>query len=106
MKLSDLDHLDQPVGSDGQDPLAIQRSEAFRFINHCKALELDPKFVWAYDTIAGIRGMVETTGRVSDGQRRAIQNIEVGQERRQSGREDRDRYRFHTRRYDGFDGNR
>ena len=34
------------------------------------------EFDWAYDSLVGIRDTVESTRRVSEGQRRAVDNIE------------------------------
>ena len=99
-----LDGLDTVVGDPHRDPLRVDRSDAFRFIQRCRVLELDPYFAFAYDTIAGIRCTVEITQVVSEGQRRAIQNIEVGVERRKSGaadRRDRQSGRSWRRRYEG-----
>lgn len=106
--LDQLGDLSQPVGDPHLDPLKIRADRAFRFIQHCKALELDPRVAFAYDTIAGIRATVEITGEVSEGQERAIRNIAVGAERRRSGQEDRQRKwgrgegRYPARRYEGW----
>lgn len=100
-RLDQLGDLSQPVGDPGRDELAIAQRDRDRFIQHCKALELDPDCAYAYETIAGIRATIELSGVVSDGQRRAIRNIEVGAERARSGREDRDRRGGWGRRYEG-----
>lgn len=103
-RLDQLGDLSQPVGDPRQAPLKIREQQTFRFIQHCKVLELDPRFAWAYDTIAGIRCTVEASGLVSEGQERAIRNIEVGEERRRTGQEDRNHKQRsgRSRRYEGW----
>lgn len=91
-KLSDL--TDDPLPTEGiRKPV-----DAFRFIQRCKVMELDPMYTFAYDTIAGIRCTVETTGTVTVGQEQAIQNIAVGAQRAEDARDERrDRGRYKRR---------
>lgn len=42
----------------------------------------DDRYEWAEDTLSGIRSTVERTGAATEGQRRAITNIEDAGERR------------------------
>jgi hypothetical protein len=54
------------------------------------------RYDWAADTLAGIRETVEKTRRVSEGQKRAVANIETRGESQRGG----------SRRYEGFEGRR
>lgn len=85
MRLDEID--DAQVSS--TDAIAIERREAIRFIGLLDSLIEDAAFTFAYETIAGIKATVETSHRVTEGQRRAIANIRLGQERAQSASEDR-----------------
>ena len=93
-KLSDLPGADAPLPTEGlRKPV-----DAWRFIQQCKAMELDPKYTFAYETIAGIRCTVETTGTVSVGQETAIHNIAVGAQRAEDARDERrDRGKYRRR---------
>lgn len=91
-KLNDLPDANVPLPTEGlRKPV-----DAWRFIQRCKVMELDPMYTFAYDTIAGIRCTVETTGTVTVGQETAIQNIATGAQRAEDARDerrDRGRYR-------------
>jgi hypothetical protein len=93
-KLSDLPDADAPLPTEGlRKPV-----DAGRFIQRCKVMELDPMYTFAYDTIAGIRCMVESTGTVTVGQERAIANIQAGAQRTEDARyEERSRKRYKRR---------
>ena len=55
----------------------------------------DGDYVWAEDTLTGIRETVERTKRVTEGQQRAVANIQHrGEARRDDG--------LGRRRYEGF----
>lgn len=91
-KLSDLSDDALPTEGNWTPP------NAFRFIQQCKAMELDPMYTFAYDTIAGIRCTVELTGHVTAGQETAIHNIRVGAQRGEDARQERrDRGRYRRR---------
>lgn len=95
-KLSDLPDADAPLPTEGiRKPI-----DAWRFIQKCKAMELDPMYTFAYETIAGIRCTVETTGHVTVGQDQAIHNIAVGATRAQIDREERRDRGKYKRRWD------
>lgn len=97
-KLSDLPDADDPLPTEDLQPPI----DAGRFIQRCKAMELDPMYAFAYDTIAGIRCMVESTGRVTPGQDRAIHNIQVGATRAQADRDDRRNRGRYRRRWEEY----
>ncbi len=90
--LDDFDLGNACVGSD----YAQQKQEAEGFVRWLEEMEEDPTYLWAYDTISGIRTSVQLSGRVTDGQRTAIVNI---RQARRSG--DRPRY-GRSRRYEGW----
>lgn len=56
-------------------------TEAAEFIQRIDDL-LDDGYGWAADTLEGIRETVERTGRVTEGQRTAVDNIENARSRR------------------------
>lgn len=91
-KLSDLG-LPEASGPGGGDPLRVNQQQVDKFLDHVEAMIHQVRYRFAYDTLEGIKGMVEATNRVTENQRRAVQNIEVGAERADSAREDRSRRR-------------
>lgn len=54
---------------DGRDTAADQ------YVRGLSAAILDARFVWARETLSGIRDTIERTGRVTRPQRQAIRNI-------------------------------
>jgi hypothetical protein len=72
----------------------VRDTEWYQFAARLDDLIESAEFTWAFDTLSGIRETVEHTRRVSDGQRRAVANIEARGETQRGG----------TRRYDGFYG--
>lgn len=71
-----------------EDPRA---TDWYNFLIEIDEMVLGGGYQWAEDTLTDIRATVERTERLTDGQRRAIDNIKQGGERR-TGR----------RRYEGF----
>jgi len=67
------------VPTHGQPELS---DEAKVFLSELHELLDDEGYQWAWPTIAGIRDTVEQLGRVSPGQRTAIDNICRGQAQR------------------------
>lgn len=61
----------------------------YAFVAEIEALRNDGDHAWAEETLAGIQETVERTKRVSDGQRRALDNIASSE-------------RPVSRRYEGF----
>ena len=67
------------------------RDEAwYQFVTEIDDLLATGKYGWAETTLADIQQTVQETHRVTEGQRKAIENIEAGI------------YRSHGRRYEGF----
>lgn len=58
--------------------------DAAEFLSRIEQLESSGEYGWASTTITGIYETVERTGRVTDGQRRAIDNIEASGQRREA----------------------
>jgi hypothetical protein len=65
----------------------------YQFIATIDDLLASDNYGWAYDTLNGIRETVEKTRRVSEGQKRAVTNIERSQEEKYRSR----------RRYEGWE---
>lgn len=61
-------------------------SDWYAFLQEIEALLDTGRFTWAQATLEGIHATVEQTRRVSDAQRRAVENIEAGS-RKSRGRE-------------------
>lgn len=81
--------------ADPPQPVDDLRSRlAFRFIADIEDLLATGKYTWAETTLRGIQETVEKTGRVSDGQRRAVTNIEHAVDERRDGPR--------GRRYEGY----
>jgi hypothetical protein len=78
---------DSPIQS--PDP---RETEWQRFSRDIEELRGSGAYHWAESTLAGIQETVEKTKRVTDGQRRAVTNIEAA------------RGRGGSRRYEGFRG--
>ena len=75
-QLNDLKALDdtpieQPSDDSPQQPW-------YQFVGEIDTLLADDNYLWAYDTLCGIKETVEHFRRVSDGQRRAVDNIRHG----------------------------
>jgi hypothetical protein len=76
-------------------PLPVAKSDLrdeawYQFVTEIDELLETGKYGWAETTLTDIQKTVEETHRVTEGQRRAIANIEAGN------------YRSHGRRYEGF----
>jgi len=64
----------------------IRQTAWYRFVEEIDALRRQPTFSWAQDTLAGIRAHVVETRRVTEGQRKAVANIEAAGERAEGWR--------------------
>lgn len=74
--------INSPLEEPRRQPTADQRHEDwYRLWMRIEDLLSDPKYNYAGDTLKGIQETIERTQRVTDGQRRAIDNIEEGGER-------------------------
>lgn len=80
-----------PNSHDEPDP---RGTDWYRFSEDIQDLLATGRYTWAEDTLQAIAVTVEQTKRVTDGQRRAVNNIEAG-----ANRPSRGSYR---RRYEGF----
>ena len=56
-------------------------TDPFAFLTRLEDLRADSEYDWASDTIEGIYTTVTESGRVTEGQLRAIDNIEEGARR-------------------------
>ena len=95
--LDDLHLTDQPI----RQPAATDARDQdwYKFAEEITALVESGSYEWALETLAVIKATVERLERVSEGQRRAVRNIE---EARSSYRARHGR----SRRYEGYGGGR
>jgi hypothetical protein len=97
----DLDHpierqveaLDAKRARDEQDGGDERDQPWYQFVGEIDDLLASGDYDWAFDTLHGIRETVEHSRRVSEGQRRAVANVEAA--RGLAGR---------RRRYEGYRG--
>ena len=61
-------------------------TDPFEFLSRLEDMRADSDFEWASDSIEGIYTTVTASGRVTEGQLRAIDNIEDGARRHSRGR--------------------
>lgn len=88
---------DLHLSNDGPGRDREERSaEARAFLDEISDLLGDRRYNWANETLSDIFDAVEGSLRVSDGQRRAVQNI------RRSVEEREERPRGGSRRYEGW----
>lgn len=90
--LDDLHLSDAPLAR--LAPVDVRDTDWYRFCVEIDDLILSDDYVWALDTLEGIRASVEKFRTVTPGQRRAIENIRAA--RRRSGGHGG------SRRYEGF----
>lgn len=88
-------HLFEPTDSSGADGADDADTPWYQFIGSIDDLLATGRYGWAQDSLYGIRETVEKTRRVSDGQRRAVTNIELRGEPNARGG---------SRRYEGWSG--
>ena len=88
-----LDDLGLPL--DDLPALDQRDTDWYRFAQEIDDLLATGRYTWAEDSLSGIRETVLKLERVTDGQRRAVGNIEAAVEQRQYRR----RYEGHSRRY-------
>jgi len=82
----------KPTQDSGWDtPIDERQSEWYRFLQEIE--QLLPDAQWAAETLEGIQETVERTRTVSEGQRRAVRNIEAAKDRTPRGS---------RRRYEGW----
>jgi hypothetical protein len=91
-KLDDLQLTDQPIASPA--PTDPRDTEWYRFARDIDDLLATGHYSWAYNTLTDIQATVEARQYVSEGQRRAVANIEAS-----TGR-------YGSRRYEGYPGRR
>lgn len=90
--LEELGLTDAPIRS--PEPLDPRETAWYRFAREIDELLGTGQFEWAATTLSDIAETVEKTHQVSEGQRRAVQNIETARRRGRSG--------GYGRRYEGF----
>jgi hypothetical protein len=88
--LSDIP--DNPT--EGAAGLSRDTLDTTHFLEHLEDLIGDTSLHWAFSTLSGIRDTIRQTGRITEGQRRAVANI-----RKHRGD---DTQRRPTRRWEGF----
>lgn len=71
--LSDLGSLDDSTG--GAAGLSRQSLDVKHFLTHLADLIDDGTVKWAYSTLQGIYESVQQSGKVTEGQQRAVANI-------------------------------
>src|SRR5262245_44749549 len=86
-----IDQL-QPDDTTLHEPEDVRGAEWLQFAQAIDYLLGTGEYTWAEDTLTGIQATVRKLRHVSEGQRRAVNNIEAA-----SGRQ-------HGRRYEGFRG--
>jgi hypothetical protein len=69
--------LDPTPISPAPEPQDARDTAAYRFIQDIDDLLNTGQYAWAERTLTDIQTTVERTGRVTEGQRRAIENIEA-----------------------------
>lgn len=88
-RIEELPIDDTPIVR-GEDNPDVRGSAWYRVVSEIQDLREDGAHLWAEETLAGIQETIAHTRRVTDGQRRAIDNIAQGGAHRWG------------RRYDGF----
>jgi hypothetical protein len=78
-------------------PLDPRDTEWYRFSREIDDLLQGNRYDWAADTLNDIQLTVEKTERVTEGQRRAVSNIENARPSRGDGRSYSRRYEGHRR---------
>jgi hypothetical protein len=90
--LTDLNLNDDPIQPTPSTTTPTSSSEVRRFLDDIDELRGSHQYGWADDTLRDIARTVELSGRVTEGQRKAIANIEAGAMRKA------------RRRWEGFGG--
>lgn len=104
-RLDQLGGLDEGPGK--IDQLARSRAEADDFAQELRDMADDSTYGFCWGMLVDMRITVEQTGRVTEAQRQAIQNIKDGAERHAEAEEGWRRHERRTgRRYDGWDPTR
>jgi hypothetical protein len=86
-KVEDLALTDQPLPVPPTTvPVDPRDTDWYRFAEEISELLYSGSYEWASDTLTDIKATVERTQSVSDGQRRAVENIENARSGRGSRR--------------------
>lgn len=85
-RIDELPLNDSPIQAAPEDD---RDAPWYRFVGEINELRESQQYTWAEETLAGISETVERTRRVSDAQRRAVENIRDNSARR-------------SRRYEGY----
>lgn len=93
-RLSDLDGEAMDTRTGGAAGLSKEALDTKHFLAHLEDLIGDDTLQWASSTLNGIHDSVQQSGKVTEGQRRAVANI-----RKHQGDDTR---RRPTRRYEGW----
>jgi hypothetical protein len=104
-RLDQLGDLDDGPGR--RDELTESRDAADRFVEQLRELEDDPRYEFCWGMLVDMRVTVQQTGRVTEGQRQAIDNVLDGVRRHDEQAEGWRRHERRTgRRYEGWDPRR
>lgn len=90
-RIEDLPLDDTPIAADPPQPSDARDAAWYRFSVDIEDMLATGQYRFAQDTLEGIQETVERTQRVTEGQRRAVANIEASREKHK-----------HGRRYEGF----
>jgi hypothetical protein len=81
-RIEDLPLDDTPLGQapapKGPSPLDPRGTEWYQFLEEIEDMLGSGSYAWARDTLEGIQETVERTTRVSEAQRKAVDNIAAG----------------------------
>lgn len=94
--LEQLGLTDTPIAK--AEPIDPRGTDWYRFSEEIDELLATGQYTWAETTLTDIQATVNRTHSVSDGQRRAVQNIETARSRSRTG--------GYGRRYEGYGGGR
>lgn len=92
--LDELNLSDEPLRR--QQPTDARATAWYQFAREIDDLIATGHYTWALSTLEDIQGTVERTQQVSEGQRRAVRNIESARSR------EGERSRGGSRRYEGW----
>ena len=78
-RADDLPLSDEPLRR--AEPVDARDSDWYRFLQEIDELIASGDYAWAEDTLTGIRGTVEHYQRVTEGQRKAVANMQASRDR-------------------------
>lgn len=87
---------DRPITPTATEPTDPRGTDWYRFVQDIEDLLATGQYTFAEDTLRGVQRSVEASQRVTDGQRRAVRNIEDSKNRPTRGGS------FSRRRYEGY----